>query len=686
MMKNKRLLSLVLAVLMAVTSISAGFTAFAADSPDYDYDFSQEVSEFRTIPINRPAIGGNVIQTKEGVQKTLDNTWNLIKIVMGVSGVKVDLSNGLNGVFNQYIYIAENVTKVFQIYANLSHDADYGEYFYSLFNTQVIADYLVQDDNKFAGAIEKIQAITVSEEEAAEGINDLDKLLEIEFTDKDFGFLNGNQQGFIDAMLAVSRPMTYFISDDCDYFAEELEVNFSMFDSVDDDGKAVFGIYSIIIPVLEQMGLLDLPTAEEYKSNYYAVKSSRGANVAYDELLRVMVESAFRNIVQPIADKPFNGLLAVLPRAAYVLDSGLFNETAKAIVCSLGEEFVPFAESLNFTSERVNEILMSFEMDLTEETGEECYFRFKPVNFDVLADCATVSVVPSHSNVNKNVLIRTVDVDSCFVNVFYYLYDLMFTDKGNYRTLKMYMKAAFEEDTYEGFVKQMDEMASLGRYAACGEYLERFGDTGRTKIKPVTSDAQNKFTDLAPYVIYDDYVAYTSVYNSFITGTNPPVNNVFTPNAAITRAMLITIIYRMEGSPYDNGNNPYSGNPFTDVPSDSYYYNAACWALKNGITTEKLFKPHNNVTREQTAAFFYRYADMHGKVNGKSYTLIQLTDYPDGASVSSWAVLPMKWANCNGMISGTQQGYLNPQGATLRIHASKILYGFGNACRIGNFK
>ena len=198
--------------------------------------------------------------------------------------------------------------------------------------------------------------------------------------------------------------------------------------------------------------------------------------------------------------------------------------------------------------------------------------------------------------------------------------------------------------------------------------------------------ANNKFKDIQNgfYLPYSDYIMYTSVYNSFIAGTNPPYYTEFSPTASITRAMLVTILYRMAGEPYANGGNPYKTSPFTDITDpDVYYYDAACWALKNGVTTETTFKPFNDVTREQTATFLYRYAQDIGMVYDDDYKSVNLSRYHDAGSISHFAVDAMKWANYYGMITGTEQGYANPQGATQRIHATKILYHFGYACEIG---
>ena len=151
------------------------------------------------------------------------------------------------------------------------------------------------------------------------------------------------------------------------------------------------------------------------------------------------------------------------------------------------------------------------------------------------------------------------------------------------------------------------------------------------------------FADLEGFEYYNTFVVYTSIYNSFLKGTNPPANNVFEPVRAIDRAMMVTILYRMAGEPYANGGNPYTSSPFTDITDTSvYYYDAACWALKNGVTTETTFKPFNNVTREQTATFLYRHAQDNDKLGDADYKNVNLNDYHDGNSISHFAVDAMK--------------------------------------------
>ena len=72
-------------------------------------------------------------------------------------------------------------------------------------------------------------------------------------------------------------------------------------------------------------------------------------------------------------------------------------------------------------------------------------------------------------------------------------------------------------------------------------------------------------------------------------------------------------------------------------------------------------------------------------IPNENYKESSIEGYHDYDTIRPWAVEPLQWANYNGMITGTEQGYANPEGVTYRVHASKILYGFGKNCDIGNF-
>ena len=683
---GKRLLSILLTVLMAFSCMSVGLYAFADDGSKAACD--AEAESFVTIPVNRADIGGDIIWTKEGVQNTLDGMWRYFTGLMigagaEINGKRLTFRNGLNEVAEGIVYQPEMVSSVFSAYANLSHNesepsADmikdyptYGDLYYALFNTAVIADRLEQSDGRFNKAIEKIRAIEVTEEDKANGINDLDILAEMEFTAEDFGFKAGDKDGFIDAFLAVIRPLTALMVGD-----ESQPVCVNMLDTDEERG-----IYSRIINLLENIGLLNMPTPAEYKQNYFAVKNAGGTNTCLDEILRPIVDSAFEYVIQPIIDKPLDGIVDVLPRFAYVLNSGILNDTVNDVLRAAGD-LAP-DEAIEITPELVNYVIKGIEIPLDEEGVNTV--RLKAINWRIFGDCTTAETKKSSSDDHEYFVLRTGDTDSAVANIFFYIYEVAFADKQNFNAIRNMMEA---QGVPYSMLVNMDRMAKMGRNPAFGDFLKQFGKAGKTKLSRDKADAQKQFIDIAGFEKYDDYIAYTSVYNEFVRGTNPPANNVYSPQRTIERAMMVTILYRLAGEPYKNA-NPYEKTPFADITNtQAYYYDAACWALDMGITTETTFKPFNAVSREETATFLYRYAVENGLIfeYDEYYKGVDLSVYKDYRNIHSWAYEAMQWANFNGMITGTEQGYANPQGATQRVHASKILYGFGKNCDIGNFK
>ncbi|MDE7218969.1 MAG: S-layer homology domain-containing protein [Oscillospiraceae bacterium] len=144
----------------------------------------------------------------------------------------------------------------------------------------------------------------------------------------------------------------------------------------------------------------------------------------------------------------------------------------------------------------------------------------------------------------------------------------------------------------------------------------------------------------------------------------------FSPTATTTRGMIVTILYRMEGSPAAGISS------FTDVPSDAYYANAVAWAAANGIVNgyeDGSFRPEDAITREQMAAFLFRYA----RYLGQDVSLLaDLSAYTDAESISDYAVEPIRWANARGLITGISTGIISPSGSATREQVAVILTRF----------
>lgn len=178
------------------------------------------------------------------------------------------------------------------------------------------------------------------------------------------------------------------------------------------------------------------------------------------------------------------------------------------------------------------------------------------------------------------------------------------------------------------------------------------------------------FADVAADAWYADAVQY--VYeNGMMSGTS---ETTFSPDLTTTRGMIVTILYRLEGSP--DLSNENLGYPYADVDANAYYADAVYWARQNGIVSgmsAEQFAPNNAITREQMAAILYRYAQFKGcDVSAKA----DLSVYTDAAQVSTYATDAMAWANGAQLITGTSQATLTPAGNATRAQVATILMRF----------
>ena len=148
----------------------------------------------------------------------------------------------------------------------------------------------------------------------------------------------------------------------------------------------------------------------------------------------------------------------------------------------------------------------------------------------------------------------------------------------------------------------------------------------------------------------------------------------FDPDATMTRAMLVTVLYRLEGKPETNAENP-----FEDIADGMWYTDAVVWAAENGIVNgvaANIFDPDGEITREQMAAILYRYTKFKGlTLNDGDY----VEEYPDINKVSPYAAEAMRWANAEGLINGMSNGetvLLVPDGNATRAQVAAILMRF----------
>ncbi len=182
-----------------------------------------------------------------------------------------------------------------------------------------------------------------------------------------------------------------------------------------------------------------------------------------------------------------------------------------------------------------------------------------------------------------------------------------------------------------------------------------------------TDGSDGNFTDVRESDWFYDDVQY-AVQNGLFNGTS---DTTFSPNASMTRAMLVTVLYRLEGEPDVTGSSP-----FDDVPRGQWYSDAVNWAERNDIVngiSDTAFAPNNNITREQMAAILYRYAAYKDYSTSASNSL---TGYADFDQISAYALNSLKWANAEGLINGRTTTTLAPKGTATRAEVAAILHRF----------
>jgi len=171
------------------------------------------------------------------------------------------------------------------------------------------------------------------------------------------------------------------------------------------------------------------------------------------------------------------------------------------------------------------------------------------------------------------------------------------------------------------------------------------------------------FGDVSENAWYADAVDFVSSHELF-EGVD---EGVFAPEDNMTRAMLVTVLFRLEDEP-----EGFTGVKFSDVKDDTWYTDAVAWASENDIVNGNGdgFAPNDNITREQIATVLYRYARYLGMdVSAKG----DVSSFGDGSEVSSWASDAMAWAVEVGLFKGDDTGSLNPQGNATRAEVATLL-------------
>ena len=184
-----------------------------------------------------------------------------------------------------------------------------------------------------------------------------------------------------------------------------------------------------------------------------------------------------------------------------------------------------------------------------------------------------------------------------------------------------------------------------------------------TEVIPANCPSQG-FTDVDQSKWYHEAIDFV-VSQNLMRGMS---DTLFQPDGNMTRAQMVTVLYRLADTPAVEGSVP-----FTDVKAGQFYSDALVWAYENGIAkgvTDQRFAPHTSVTREQMVVFFARVAQLNGQtVEAKG----DLSNYHDADAVSNYARESMTWAVETGLIQGVTTTTLSPKTTSTRAQIAEVL-------------
>lgn len=181
----------------------------------------------------------------------------------------------------------------------------------------------------------------------------------------------------------------------------------------------------------------------------------------------------------------------------------------------------------------------------------------------------------------------------------------------------------------------------------------------------LAAEPDNSFLDVPMDAWYAQSVYYVQA-QGLMAGTGA---GTFSPNLPMTRGMLLTVLYRVAGSPILD--EASLGTPFSDVPQDTWYADGIYWARSEGIASgysEEEFGPNDSVTREQLVTMLWRYSGSPQSQSDSAFS--------DEAAISVWADTAVSWASSNGLVSGTLGNLFEPAGLATRAQAAVILTNY----------
>ncbi len=354
---------------------------------------------------------------------------------------EIGAAGGLNGYITETVYTNQALATVLGLYhtlgsLDLSVDAmgmaiNVGEVIEDAVKPSELSGWLTEE--KFAGAKAKIDALVTAGNDATAGY------AQLAFANGDWGFQDGDQEGFINALAAMLRPMVDLLTG-VGPMGGVVGPILYMPNTVEKDGNYTYGAYEYLIPVLEGLGLEGVISSEAYSDAFFAA-GTKGEQM--DAAVLPILRPIF-SLVEKIAAAPLNELLTLLPRLAYLVDSGTLDSSVKA---ALGTSSLlsGLTGSLDLSANGLNGLISSLIPTLL---GEDTSFELSAIDWSALAHAGTAVLADSVSSTNLHRVDVQADKPAAFMLAANYLFDNLIANETNWNEVRSLLSGIEGVGTY----------------------------------------------------------------------------------------------------------------------------------------------------------------------------------------------------------------------------------------------
>ena len=451
-----------------------------------DYDFAKEIKEHNENK-TKVELPDSKNATEAGINATMDSLEELIYTLLE-SKIPGFTENGkIAGLLENGVYTNATMGTILGLYDTINNSEIYADIMGAsvniapLIGSSCCADDLMAliPEEKFSKAYAKLEAC-----KGEDGKYTTSDYASITWASGDWGFEDGDQEGFKTALLASLRPVTNMIQKGISVVGQLLQLP----NYIAANGDYCYGAYELLLPALESIGL-DVPSSAAYTENYKNALAKSYPD-SLDALISPLVDAIFK-VVDEFAEAPLDTLVKYLPQAAYTIDSGLLDKSVKA---ALGTSSIlgGLTSSLDLSADGVNKMLTAAPIAIAIDDETTLNIQLKAIDWKALAGCSTADKASSVMSTNLYRVGLESDTVSTFTTVFYYLYDVIFEDS-NYASLKTAINKLMpmEAPVIIGLTTTLKAMGPVNSYGMLLDLLAGDGELEPeepTTEKPTTDE------------------------------------------------------------------------------------------------------------------------------------------------------------------------------------------------------